>query len=281
MLPRESHLSTPGPQPAGTLDRRAVLVAALGLLATGCTGWGGGSSDPARGRVLVAGASGRAGRYVMRELAGGGIPFRATTRNVDEARARLGDEAAGIDWVAADLRDPAAAREAMRGCDHVICVIGTRELDGANSARFVDYGAVRNLVDAALAEDVRHFVLLTAIGVTDPQSPANRIFKGALEWRFKGEEHLRASGVAYTIVRPGGLVDDPAGVKGVLLAQGDDWRRFRGTTVTRGDLAEVLVECLRNPAADRVTFEIANDPSLAPGAWRQALASLQPDLKQS
>lgn len=277
---RESQLSTPGPQRAGRLDRRTV-IAALGLLATGCTAWGSGASDPARGRVLVAGGSGRAGRYVMRELAEGGIPFRATTRNVDEARARLGDEAAGIDWVAADLRDPAAARAAMRGVDHVICVIGSRELSGDNSARFVDYGAVRNLVDAATAGDVRHFVLLTAIGVTDPQSPANKIFKGALEWRFKGEEHLRDSGLDYTIVRPGGLVDDPAGVKGVVLAQGDDWRRFRGSTITRGDLAKVLVECLSNPAADRLTFEIANDPALPPGAWRQALASLQPDLKQS
>jgi uncharacterized protein YbjT (DUF2867 family) len=280
MQQRESHLSKSGPQRAGTLDRRAV-VAALAVLATGCTAWRSGSSDLARGRVLVAGGSGRAGRYVMQELAGEGIPFRATTRNVDEARARLGDEAAGIDWLAADLRDPAAARAAMRGVDHVICVIGSRELGGDNSAQFVDYGAVRNLVDAATAEDVRHFVLLTAIGVTDPQSPANKIFKGALEWRFKGEEHLRASGLGYTIVRPGGLVDDPAGVKGVLLAQGDDWRRFRGSTITRGDLAQVLVECLRNPAADRLTFEIANDPALAPGAWRQALASLNPDLKQS
>jgi uncharacterized protein YbjT (DUF2867 family) len=280
MQPREQHLSTPGPSSAGLFDRRTI-IAGLGALATGCTAWGGGSADPVMGRVLVAGGSGRTGRFVMRELAGQGIPFRATTRNVDAARARLGNEAAGIDWAAADLRDPAAAKAAMRGVDHVICVIGTRELSGDNSAPFVDYGAVRNLVDAARAEDVRHFVLLTAIGVTDPQSPANRIFKGALEWRFRGEEHLRASGLAYTIVRPGGLVDDPAGVKGVLLAQGDDWRRFRGSTITRGDLAEVLVECLRNPAADWLTFEIANDRDLAPGAWRQTLAALQPDLKQS
>lgn len=280
MQRRERHLTTAGPKPAGALDRRAV-IAALGLLVTGCGSWGSGSSGSGPGRVLVAGGSGRAGRYVLRELAAGGIPFRATTRDLAGARARLGDEAVGIDWVAADLRDPAAARAAMGGVDHVICVIGTRELDGANSARFVDYGAVRNLVDAARAEGVRHFVLLTAIGVTDPQSPANRIFKGALEWRFKGEEYLRASGLDYTIVRPGGLVDDPAGAKGVLLAQGDDWRRFRGSTITRGDLAQVLVECLRNPAADRVTFEIANDPALAPGAWRQVLAALQPDLKQS
>jgi uncharacterized protein YbjT (DUF2867 family) len=264
------------------LDRRTVL-AALGLAAAGCSTWPGGDgrADLRQGRVLVAGGSGRAGRYVMRELQAEGVPFRATTRSIAAARQRLGAEGDGIDWVAADLRDATAARTAVSGTDYVISVIGTRELAGSNSAEFVDYGAVRNLVDAARTEGVRQLVLLTAIGVTDPASPANKAFKGALEWRFKGEEHLRASGLGYTVVRPGGLVDDPAGTKGVLLAQGDDWRRFRGTTVTRGDLAQVLVECLRNPAANRRTFEIANDPALAPGAWRETLATLLPDVKQS
>lgn len=263
--------------------RRRTLLAALGLAATGCSAWPGGDGrdDLQRGRVLVAGGSGRAGRYVLRELSAEGIPFRATTRDIAEARRRFGAEGDGIDWVAADLRDPAAARAAVTGCDYLISVIGTRELSGGNSAEFVDYGAVRNLVDAAGAAGMRHLVLLTAIGVTDPASPANKLFKGALQWRLKGEEYLRASGLAYTIVRPGGLTDDPAGVKGVLLAQGDDWRRFRGSTVTRGDLAQVLVECLRNPAADRLTFEIANDAALPPGAWRETLATLRPDVKQS
>ena len=79
----------------------------------------------------------------------------------------------------------------MPGIERVICVIGTREVAGPNSAEFVDYGGVRNLVDAARAAGVRHFVLLTAIGTTDPEHPFNKFTKGALQWRFKGEEHLR------------------------------------------------------------------------------------------
>lgn len=252
--------------------RRSLLLLATLALA-GCAGSAG--RDP--GTVLVAGGSGRTGRVVLAELRARGLPFRATTRNLVDARQRLGAAAEGVEWIEADLRDPAAARAAVRGVDYVISVIGTRELAGDNSAEFVDYGAVRNLVDAARAAGVRHMVLLTAIGVTDRNSPANKLFKGALEWRYKGEQHLRASGVPYTIVRPGGLIDDPAGQRGLRIAQGDDWKSFLRTTLSRADLAGVLVAALREPGARNATFEIANDPTLPAGAWRDSLARLRPD----
>jgi uncharacterized protein YbjT (DUF2867 family) len=257
----------------GLTSRRALLLGGLAL--AGCTGpWS--SSGP--GTVLVAGGSGRAGRYVLAELAARGFRYRATTRSIAEARQRPGPaHAAGVDWVEADLRDAAAARRAVTGSDSVICVIGSRELSGDNSAEFVDYGAVRNLVDAASAEGARHFVLLTAIGVTDRNSPANKLFKGALEWRYKGEQHLRASGVPYTVVRPGGLVDEPAGRRGLRIAQGDDWKSFLRSTLSRADLAAVLVECLLAPGARNASFEIANDATLPAGGYREALARLKVD----
>jgi uncharacterized protein YbjT (DUF2867 family) len=267
---------TPSPTAAAGPSRRAVLAALLAAGLLGCAGPGG-RRDLRAGTVLVAGGSGRAGKYVLAELRAQGIPCRGTTRSVAEARRRLGTAAEGIDWVEADLRQPEDAARAVAGVDYVVCVIGSRELSGPNSAEFVDYGAVRNLADAARAARVRHVVLLSAIGVTDPKSPANRLFKGALEWRLKGEDALRASGVAYTVVRPAGLVDRPAGERGLRIAQGDDWRAFAGATLSRADLARVLVQCLREPGARNATFEIANDAAVPPGDWPAALAALAPD----
>jgi uncharacterized protein YbjT (DUF2867 family) len=255
-----------------TASRRTVLLGGLAL--AGCTGP---FRESGPGTVLVAGGSGRAGRYVLAELAARGFRYRGTTRNIAEARQRPGPDATGVEWIEADLRDAAAARRAMTGSDSVICVIGSRELSGDNSAEFVDYGAVRNLVDAASAAGAGHFVLLTAIGVTDRNSPANKLFKGALEWRYKGEQHLRASGVPYTIVRPGGLVDEPAGRRGLRIEQGDDWKRFPRATLSRADLAAVLVECLLAPGARNASFEIANDAALPVGDYREALARLKAD----
>jgi len=261
--------------------RSVALVLVAGLLATlgACGGAPGrAGEDGLRGKlILVAGGSGRAGAYVLRQLKADGLRFRAMTRDVAEARRRLGAEADGIDWVAADVRDPAQAEAAVRGADYVISVIGSRELSGPNSAQFVDYEGVRNLVDAAARNKVRHFTLLTAIGTTDKASFGNRMFKGALEWRFKGEEHLRASGLSYTVVRPGGLTNEAAGQKGVRLYQGDDWQSRLRQTISREDLAQVLIETLRNPGARNASFEIVNDAAERPGTWVAQMAGLSPD----
>ncbi len=264
--------------------RRKMLAAALAacaaVLLAGCTAAnrapGGGEALAGR-LIVVAGGSGRAGVYVLRQLKAQGLRFRALTRDSAAARARLGADAEGVDWVAADVRDAAQVDAALRGADYVISVIGSRELAGPNSAEFVDYGGVRNLVDAATRNKVRHFTLLTAIGASDRESAANRMFKGALEWRFRGEEHLRASGLAYTVVRPAGLTNEPAGGKGVRLYQGDDWRSHARQTISRDDLALVLIETLRHPGARNATFEIANDAAQPPGTWREQMAALKAD----
>lgn len=255
--------------------RRALLGATLALivLASGCA-----SAPPGGGDlVLVAGASGRAGRYVVQRLREQGVPFRAMTRSRAEAEKRLGADFAGVDWVECDVRDPAQVARAMQGVDRVLSVIGANQVGGDNSAEFVDYGGVKNLVDAAVAAKVDRFVLLTAIGVTDPAHPFNKATKGALSWRFKGEEYLRASGLDYTIVRPAGLVNEPAGQKGLRFEQGDTWRPLLRSTLSRDDLALVLIESLRQPAARNVTFELVNDPALPAGAWQDRFATLKPD----
>lgn len=257
------------------MKRRALagLVLACVLALAGC------ASRPAvdGDLVLVAGASGRAGRYVVQRLKEQGTPFRAMTRSRAEAGKRLGPDFAGVDWVECDVRDPAQVAAAMHGVTGVISVIGANQVGGDNSAEFVDYGGVKNLVDAAVREKVDRFVLLTAIGVTDPAHPFNKATKGALGWRFKGEEYLRASGLAYTIVRPGGLVNEPAGQKGLRLEQGDHWRPLLRSTLSRDDLALVLIESLRQPGARNTTFELVNDPAQPPGAWRDRFATLEPD----
>jgi len=259
-------------------QRLRLIGCVLVTLLAACATTDQAPSDPfSGGAVLVAGGSGRAGTCVLDELAARKIAFRATTRSIATARERLGTKADGVSWVEADLRDPVAARAAMKDVTMVVSVIGSRELTGDNSAEFVDYGAVRNLVDAAREAGVKRFVLLTAIGTTDRESFANKLFKGALEWRYRGEQHLRASGVPYTVVRPAGLVNDAANAKGVRLWQGDDWRSHTRKTISRADLAAVLVESLVEPGARNASFEIANDAGEPPGTWRAQLAGLKAD----
>lgn len=267
--------------------QRLFITLALGLLSLALGACASQESRPAGSvaeaeppeLILVAGASGRVGRYVIGHLKEQGRSFRSLTRNRDTAIERWGQAYADMNWVEGDVRDAARMQEIMAGVTAVISVVGSREISGPNSAEFVDYGGIVNLVEAAKAEGVEHFVLLTAIGVTDPAHPFNKATKGALEWRFKGEEHLRDSGLAYTIARPAGLVNRPAGEQGLLIEQGDNWRPLLRSTLSRDDLAQVLIECLDNPGARNATFEIANDPTQAPGDWRAQLAALEADQR--
>ena len=262
-----------------TNARRLVLLAlpVLGLLFLSSAGAAPGHDPLAGQRVLVAGASGRAGRYVASRLVEQGVNFRAMGRDPAAAVKTLGPASAGWDWVAADVRIRTDLKPALDNVDLVICVIGSREIEGSNTAQVVDYGGVRNLVDAARAAGVRHFVLLTAIGATDPAHPFNRATRGALEWRYAGEEYLRDSGIPYTIVRPAGLVDQAAGEQAVWLDQGDRWQEYLRDTISRDDLALVLIEALREPAARNVTLEIVNRPPDSRPDWREQLKSLEAD----
>lgn len=47
-------------------------------------------------------------------------------------------------------------------------------------------------------------------------------YDGVMDAKFAGEEYLRKSGQAYTIVRPGGLVDEEGGQAELMVAQGDN-----------------------------------------------------------
>lgn len=251
-----------------------IAVAVSSLSAAGCASQAPGADADT---ILVAGGSGRVGRYVVGHLAADGRDYRALTRSRESAVERWGTLLPDTPWLEGDVRDAAQMRDAMAGITEVICVIGSRDRSGPNSAEFVDYGGVVNLVDAAVAAGVQHFVLLTAIGVTDPAHPFNKATKGALQWRLKGEDYLRASGLRYTIVRPAGLQDRPAGEQALWIAQGDDWKPFLRATLSRDDLALVLIEALTNAGARNATFEIANDPKRPPDDWRAVMTGLNPD----
>lgn len=234
------------------------------------------ASDSSQSLVLVAGASGQTGRLVLQRAKAAGLRVRAMARD-PAAAAR--DAAGDYQWVGGDVRDPGTLASAMVGVTFVVCAIGATERSGPNSPEFVDFGGVRNLTDAARAAGVRHFVLVSSAGVGGGGGAFGWLLNtvvmpGILEWKAKGEQHLRASGLAYTILRPGALSNDPGDRIGVRFAQGD---KLGGGTIARADVAAVALYSLGNGDAAYKTFELVSDESARPGAWRQALTALKRD----
>jgi uncharacterized protein YbjT (DUF2867 family) len=222
--------------------------------------------------VLVAGASGRTGREAFLQAARAGFHTIGMARDV----AAAGAAPPGAQWIAGDVRDPASIQKALAGATYVICAIGATERSGENSPKYVDYGGVKNLADAAKAAGVRQFVLLSSAGVEGGMGLTgwflNTAFGDVLKWKLKGEQYLKGSGVPYTIVRPGGLTDEAGGAAGIRITQGD---RLGGGSIARADVAMVLVASLGNADVINKTFEIAADPKRPSDAWRRELAALK------
>lgn len=227
--------------------------------------------------VVVAGATGRTGRLLLAELRKQpGFAIRPMARDVERARAEIGNEYA---WVAADITRPETLAPALRGATLVLSAVGATERSGPNGPEFVDYAGIRNLTDAAREAGVRHLVLASSMGVGSGGGMLgmflNLLSGDALKWKAKGEEHLRRSGLPYTIVRPGGLTDDPGGERGIELQQGD-----RGSgRIARADVAAIMVAALDNPAAMGKTFEVISSSREQPDAWRRGFATLKPDRR--
>ena len=236
-----------------------LLIAAAALLALPLSGLAAESKAAPKtldATVLVVGATGRSGAALLDALKSAGhTHVRALVRDVAGARAKV---AAEVELVQGDVRDPASLAKALKSVQYIVSALGSNTFnDPANSPEKVDYEGVRNLAVAAKAAGVKHYVQVSSLGVTNPDHPLNRFGK-VMVWKLKGESALRASGVPYTIVRPGGLGDGPGGKVGIRVAQGD---KMASGQIQRADVAIVCVQALGNPDAFGKTFEIvAGEP---------------------
>ncbi|WJX51532.1 Protein TIC 62, chloroplastic, variant 3 [Trifolium repens] len=173
--------------------------------------------------VFVAGATGKVGSRTVRELIKLGFSVRAGVRNAQRASALVqsvkqlkldatsgGNEAVEkLEIVECDLEKPNQIGPALGNASTVICTIGAseKEIFDVTGPFRIDYQATKNLVDAATVAKVNHFILVTSLGTNKFGFPAAilNLFWGVLCWKRKAEEALLASGLPYTIVRPGGM----------------------------------------------------------------------------
>jgi uncharacterized protein YbjT (DUF2867 family) len=228
----------------------------MGCSQTAATADSGASELPV---VLVIGATGRTGPPILAAL-GDDYRIRALVRDLDRARAKL---PANVALFRGDVRQPETLTSAFEGAQFVVSAVGARFVgrgdlaDPMNTTELVDYEGVKHLAAAARSAGVRHFVLISALGVTHSEGSHDRM-DNIMHWKFKGENALRASGVPYTIIRPGGLSDEAGGTLGTLVAQGDN--QGPGQT-NRIDVARICVRALTDPAARNVTLEVMKDAS--------------------
>lgn len=195
--------------------------------------------------VFLAGASRGVGREIAHCLVQQGVKVKALLRS-EEARAEL--EALGITVVLGDALNPTEVEQAMQGLEPiqaVISTIGGLPKDGERA----DYLGNKNLIDAAKKANAQKFILVSSIGSAEsvvalsPQ--ALETLKPVLIEKEKAEQHLMASGLTYTVVRPGGLKSEPATGNAVLTED----PKISGM-IHRADVAQLVCQCLQSDRAN-------------------------------
>jgi len=230
------------------------------------------ASDAQGALVLVAGGTGRTGTHVVAQLLESGYRVRALTRDVERARHGL---PAVVELIEGDVREPHSLAAAVRAARSVISAVGSNSRrDPANTPEAVDYRGIKALVEASLKAGVERFILVSSMGTGLVQHPLNRLLDNILLWKALGENALRYSGLAYTIVRPAGLNDEVGGRQGIRV--GTDGS-LQGGSIPRADVASVCVHALGNSAALGNTLEIASAQPPPPGDWLNFFAAIAVD----
>jgi uncharacterized protein YbjT (DUF2867 family) len=194
--------------------------------------------------VVVAGGHGKIALRLLRLLADGGHRARGLVRNPEHVQ-ELSD--LGAEAVVCDMEELDDLSGCCAGADAVVFAAGAGPGSGPERKQTVDYGAAVKLIDAG----VRRYVMVSAISAGRPDDWSDEM-RPYYEAKAGADERLMASGLDYTIVRPGGLTDDP-GTGRVRVGTDLDYG-----SIPRDDVASVLLAVLETPSSIGKTFELVS-----------------------
>jgi uncharacterized protein YbjT (DUF2867 family) len=198
--------------------------------------------------AVIAGGHGQISLRLARLLSARGDRVRSLIRNPDHAS---GVSDVGAEPVVADLEALDDVSSCVSGADAVVFAAGAGPGSGAERKRTVDYGAAVKLIEAAQAAGVRRYLMVSSIGADDPSAGSEQM-RPYLQAKADADAALAASGLDFTIVRPGRLTNEP-GTRRVAVGE-----RLERADVTRDDVAAVLVAALDEPRTVGRTFVLVN-----------------------
>lgn len=218
-------------------------------------------------RIVVAGAHGQIARRLGRLLSARGDTVVGLIRNRDHTADLESD---GVQPAVLDLESATVEElvEVVRGADAVVFAAGAGPNSGEARKHTVDHGAAVLLADAAERAGVRPYVLVSSMGVEQARNGAPQGmdpgFAVYLQAKLRAEDDiLPRPALATTILRPGGLTDEP-GTGRVTLGHGTGHG-----SVPRDDVAAVLVALLEARRDGAVVELIGGETPIA-----EAVASL-------
>jgi uncharacterized protein YbjT (DUF2867 family) len=192
-------------------------------------------------RVAIVGGHGQVARQLIHVLRRADHDPVALVRN-EKYRAELEERGAEVRMLDIERDSDEEFAAAFDGCAAVVFAAGGGPDGNIERKRTVDLEGSLKSIEGARKAGVDRFVQVSAIGVDDPlPEDAGDVWRAYVEAKRDADAALRASDLAWTIIRPGRLTDDPATGRvslGPEVTRGD---------VTRADVAAVLAAVLDAP----------------------------------
>lgn len=233
-------------------------------------------------KVSIIGGTGFVGTYVIDALLQAGHTPRVLVRSGSETKLAA---AAQCETVSGDISDMAALDACLQGADAVIYLIGILREFPAKGITYEEsqFKGVERTVAAAQRQGVQHFILMSANGVKAGGTKYQ-------DTKFRAEECVKASGLAWTVFRPSVVFGDPRGkaefctqlqkelvlppipaplfFDGVNILQAG---KFQMQPVHVEDVAQAFVAAVDNPAALGKTFALCGPDAVS---WKQIIQTL-------
>lgn len=212
-------------------------------------------------KTLVVGGTGFLGGRVCKELAAQGHQVSAIVRGGDDDAKVAALRAAGVEPVAGDLKDAASLERACQGMDAVVSTASsTISRQAGDNIETVDLRGQLSLVDAARTAGVGAFVYISFSSNLTTDGPVTAAKRAV-------EEHLKASGLTYTILRCGFFSEvmlsplvgfDFANAAVVVFGTGDT----ELSLLSMDDAARMVALCLDEPKAANQVIDFGGPEAL-------------------
>lgn len=240
-------------------------------------------------KVVVTGGAGRTGSLVVKRL----LDFKefntiAAVKN-EKSVSTLAKKIPGASVVVGDIRDPASLEKLFENCDKVVLatsavpkikflsilkVFALKLFKKTARPEFwfeengdpynIDWLGAKNTIDAAKKAGVKQFVFISSMGGTDKENFLNTIGRvegeensgNILLWKRKAEKYLIDSGMPYTIIHPGGLLDKAGGEREIVFGVDDKLLAEKTRSIPRADVAEVCVQAMLRPSGLKRAFDV-------------------------
>ncbi|QBG55432.1 putative epimerase [Bacillus amyloliquefaciens] len=213
-------------------------------------------------KVFLIGANGQIGQRLTGLFQKDGThTLRAMVRKEEQKEAL---QAAGTEAVLADLEGSAEdIAKAAEGCDAIVFTAGSGGSTGHDKTLLIDLDGAAKAVEAAKKVGIKRFIMVSALQAHN-RANWNESLKPYYVAKHYADKILEASGLTYTIIRPGGLLNDPG--TGNIKAAAD----LERGSISRDDVANTVIASLDEPN----TYEKAFDLTAGSTPVREALKQL-------